>query len=245
MFARFLKSRRLRIVIVLLAIVTGAWALTRPDPDAAPVVAGTKNTITVLDFSNLTSFDNLPEGWRHDTFWFTPPMELSLVEQQGKPALRCETNAGGSILARNADIDLTEFPLIEWSWFIEDPIESDIDERSKEGDDHPARLFMGFLDETGQKHHAEIIWSNRLFAPGEYKYIGEFAHYVANGLDENTGRWQSQSVDLLDIYRKVTGLQDKPRLKTIAIFCDSDNTGGHSVAYFTDVMMRKDNGDGS
>ncbi len=239
MFARLIKSRRFRLAIVLVAIAAGAWTWTRPDPDAAPVVAGGGNTVTVLDFTNLTSLDPLPEGWRHQIFWFTPPMELSLVTQQGKKALRCEANAGGSILARNTDIDLATFPLLEWSWFIEDPITSDIDERNKEGDDHPARLFLGFMDEAGQAHHAEIIWSNKLFAPGDYKYIGNFAHYVANGRDENTGKWQAQSVDLLDIYRTASGLHDKPRLKTIAIFCDSDNTGGHSVAYFTNVVMRK------
>ncbi len=239
MLARLLKSRLLRLAIVLLAIAAGAFYMTGPDREAAPVVAGAGTTIRVLDFSNLTGLDPLPEGWRHETFWFTPPMELSLVEQQGKKALRCETNAGGSILARNTDIDLVEFPVLEWSWFIEDPIESDLDERTKEGDDHPARLFMGFMDEAGQAHHAEIIWSNRHFKPGEYKYIGDFAHYVANGRDENAGKWQAQTVDLLDIYRKATGLQDKPRLKTLAVFCDSDNTGGHSVAYFTDVVMRK------
>lgn len=240
------KPRKSRLRLIILVVIVDialalavVWYLTRSDPNAAPVVAGSGDTITVLDFSNLTSLDPLPEGWRHQTFWFTPPMELSLVTQQGKKALRCETNAGGSILARNTDIDLVEFPLIEWSWLIEDPIISNIDERSKEGDDHPARLFMKFLDEAGQEHDAEIIWSNRLFAPGDYKYIGDFAHYVANGLNENIRQWQAQSVDLLGIYRKATGLQDNPRLKTIAIFCDSDNTGGHSVAYFSDVVLRK------
>jgi len=232
-------SRLPVIAIALIAVAAAGWYLTRPDPDTAPVTAGTGTTITVLDFSNLTSTDKLPEGWQHHRFWFTPAMKLSLVKQQGKKALRCETNGGGSILARNTDIDLTIFPVLEWSWFIEDPIKSDIDERTKEGDDHPARLLMGFMDEAGQEHEAEIIWSNRHFKPGDYKYIGGFAHYVANGRDENIGRWQQQSVDLLDIYRASTGLQDNPRLKTIAIFCDSDNTGGHSVAYFSDVVMRK------
>jgi hypothetical protein len=239
MLGKSIKPRLFQLAVILLLVAGSLWYLTKPAPDAAPVVAGAGNSVTVLDFSNLTSLDDLPKGWSHRRFWFTPPMEMSLTEHQGKQTFRCETNAGGSILARNTDIDLVEFPLIEWSWFIEDPIKSDVDERSKEGDDHPARLLLGFMDEAGQEHHAEIIWSNRHFKPGEYKYIGDFPHYVANGLDENTGRWQAQSVDLLGIYYKVTGLQDKPRLKNIAIFCDSDNTGTHSVAYFTDVVLRK------
>ncbi len=62
---------------------------------------------------------------------------------------------------------------------------------------------------------------------------------MANGLDENVGRWHHQKVDLLKIYRTITKRDDNPRLKTVAIFCDSDNTGGHSVAYFSDVVVGK------
>ena len=54
---------------------------------------------------------------------------------------------------------------------IELPIRSPLDERTREGDDHRARLFLRFLTDRGDKRAMEVIWGNCL-KPGDYKYIG-------------------------------------------------------------------------
>src|SRR6516165_1274523 len=51
--------------------------------------------------------------------------------------------------------------------------------RVGEGDDHPARLFLRFATDRGEKRAMEVIWGNRL-KPGDYKYIGGFPHFVAD-----------------------------------------------------------------
>jgi hypothetical protein len=66
------------------------------------------------------------------------------------------------------DIDLAAYPMLAWRWFIELPIRSQLDERTRESDDHPARLFIRFLTDRGEKRASEVIWGNRL-KPGEYK----------------------------------------------------------------------------
>ena len=225
----------LAVIIVALA-AAGVWFM-RPDENENPLVAGAGDAVTVLEFSALSGFDTLPSGWNHRKFWFTPAMQLSLKTHVGVEAVRCKTDGGGSILGRNTDIELEAFPLLSWAWFIEQPITSEVDESTEAGDDHPARLLIRFDDSAGKRHYVEIIWSNRKFKPGDYKYIDDFPHYVANGLDENIGRWHHQQVDLLEIYRATSGMKDNPRVRMIAIFCDSDNTGGQSSAYFSDVKM--------
>jgi hypothetical protein len=37
-------------------------------------------------------------------------------------------------------------------------------ERTREGDDHPARLFLVFRTPTGEERRMEIIWGNELKA---------------------------------------------------------------------------------
>jgi hypothetical protein len=37
---------------------------------------------------------------------------------------------------------LAAYPVLAWRWYIELPIRSPPDERTREGDDHPARLFL-------------------------------------------------------------------------------------------------------
>ncbi|HEX3419036.1 MAG TPA: DUF3047 domain-containing protein [Stellaceae bacterium] len=81
-------------------------------------------------------------------------------------------------LCWNVDIDLAAYPMLAWRWYIELPIHSPLDERMREGDDHPARLFLRFATDRGEKRAMEVIWGNRL-KPGDYKYIGGFPHFVA------------------------------------------------------------------
>lgn len=236
------------LVAVALAITAAAtagtvfayqWWLDRP---VNPVTADGSPEVMVMDFSKPVTLDPPARGWRHRTFWTRPAMMLSQGAKDDRQALRCETDASGSIFGRFTDVELGDYPELAWTWLIEKPIESDLDERTVEGDDHPARLFIAFEDTDSARHHVEIIWANKLFKPGEYKYIGDFPHYVANGGNDNVGKWYEEKVDLLGIYRKTTGRSDAPRVKFISIFCDSDDTRTSSIAYFGKVWIVKAGG---
>jgi hypothetical protein len=41
----------------------------------------------------------------------------------------------------------------------------------------------------------EVIWGNRL-KPGDFKYIGGFPHFVADGGDDRVGQWLHEKIDL-------------------------------------------------
>jgi len=139
--------------------------------------------VTVMDFSAPFSLDPLPAGWYHRTFWTRAPMRTAFAVKDGVPALRFETRSTASMLFRHVDLDLADYQFLIWRWYIEEPIESPLDERTREGDDHPARLFLVFRTTTRQDRRMEIIWGNKLKA-GDYKYIGGFPHYVADGSNE-------------------------------------------------------------
>jgi hypothetical protein len=62
-------------------------------------------------------------------------MTIAFTVKDGVPSMRFET--------RDSDIDLAAYPMLAWCWFIELPIRSALDERTREGDDHAARLFFG------------------------------------------------------------------------------------------------------
>ena len=215
-----------------------AYSYFHPSPESNPIVAAAgADSVTVLPWATVGDFSNPSLGWVDHKFWMVAPMQLSYGDFRGKQALKCETNSSASIFSRTTDIQVGDFPTLSWDWRVDVPISSPLDESTKEGDDHPARLLLKVEDTEGGNHAFEIIWSNRKYKPGDYKYIGDFAHYVANGLDENTGVWQHQEVNLMGIYRDVFGRDDYPVLKSIGVFCDSDNTGARSVAYFTDIKM--------
>ena len=201
-----------------------------------PVLAGSGPTVTLMDFAVPIDFSPLPEGWWHRTFLTKPAMQLSFVEKSGVKAIRCETAGSGSIFGRFTDIDLAQFPTFTWNWLVEQPVVAAVPETEGKGDDHPARFLLELRDSTARPHHFEIIWSNGAFKAGQWKIIGDFHHYVANGGDartgENTNMWFNEKVNLIELYQTFTGLKDTPRLTNISIFCDTDDTGTKSIAYF-------------
>jgi hypothetical protein len=162
-------------------------------PDGGPVV-------TVMDFGRSFPLDPLPSGWKHQKFWTRAPMTMAFTVKDGVPSMRFETHDSGSMLFRHIDIDLAAYPMLAWRWYIELPIRSPLDERTREGDDHPARLFLRFLTDRGDKCAMEVIWGNRL-KPGDYKYIGTFPHFVADADEDRVGRWFDERIDLARVYR--------------------------------------------
>jgi hypothetical protein len=223
------------LVLSLLLLLTGCDA----GRERVNVLAANgEPELVVMDFATPFPLNPPPPGWYHRTFWTRAPMQMSFATKDGVPALRCQTHASGSMLYRHVDIDLADYPRLAWRWFVEVPIDSPLDERTRAGDDHPARLFIAFKTAMGEDRRMEVIWGNRLKA-GDYKYIDKFPHYAANGGNENVGRWHAEEIDLKAIYRHIWRDGAPARIVDTAIFCDSDDTRTESIAYFADVVMKR------
>ena len=201
--------------------------------------------LVVMDFRTPLALDPLPDGWRHRTFFRTEPMQISFVPKDGRPSIRLATHRSASMLYRFTEIPLSQYPLLSWDWFVEQPIESEIDETTKAGDDHPARLYLSFRSAAGETYAMEIIWGNRKLRAGDWKYLesfwssNRFPHYVARGGNENTRRWHDERVDLRELYRKNWGDPAGASLQEVALFCDTDATGAQSTAYFSMVRVER------
>jgi hypothetical protein len=154
------------------------------------------------------------------------------------PSMRFETHDSASMLFRHVDIDLAVYPMLAWRWFIELPIRSLLDERTREGDDHPARLFLRFVTDHGEKRAMEVMWGNRL-KRGDYKYISSFPHFVADAGDERVGHWLDERIDLVRVYSEIWKDAAPANLIDVAVFCDSDDTHTASIAYFAYVRLER------
>jgi hypothetical protein len=220
--------------VIILATGYAAYTWLRPPfwDTGNPLVMGVA-PIKLLDDLDT---DNLGVGWRERTFFRITPTQYQMTKEDDAPALRCTTHNSGSILARDTDIALSDLPILSWQWKVTMPIESTIDEDLEDGDDHPLRFYLRFVNEAGESKSAEIIWSNRIYAPGDYKIIGTFHHLVANGLDKNVGVWHDQTVDLRQLYSDIGGT-GAARLQVLGFFCDSDNTGADSDGFFREIVL--------
>ena len=225
-------------VVLYLAILAAVyfWG-TRLRP-VNPVTAGDGPEVTVIDASEPVPSRSQPRVGSLE-IPDAPANAGRPGRKDGVPAIRCTTDASASIFGRYADIDVERFPILAWSWLVEKPVESELDERTVEGDDHPARLYVRYRDEDGGEHSMEIIWANKHFQPGDYKYLHNFPHFVAQTGNREVGKWVEEEVDLLAIYRKISEREDRPHAIIVSIFCDTDDTGTSSVAYFGDIKLRE------
>lgn len=225
---------------ILVVLVLGAYQIffrANQFDSGAPLLASAAKDGRIELVDDGLDVNNLPDGWLHRTFFNITPTEYTVVNVDERVALHCSTDNSGSILARDMLINLADFPTLKWQWKIDKPLVSDIDEETKDGDDHPARFFVMFKDAEGDRKAAEIIWSNERFKAGDYKIINGFYHLVANGLQENVGKWHDQTIDLEKLYRKIGGEGTDVNIGLLGFFCDSDNTGGSTSAYFADVHL--------
>jgi hypothetical protein len=106
---------------------------------------------------------------------------------------------------------------------------SPLDERTREGDDHPARLFLRLLTDRDEKGAMEVIWGNRL-QPGDCKYLRSFPHFVADAGDERVGHWLDERIDLARVYAEIWKDAVPAHLVDVAVFCDSDDTASATSA---------------
>jgi hypothetical protein len=79
---------------------------------------------------------------RSAALWLETPKILDadthddgLHGEGGVQSMRFETRDSASMLVRHVDIDLAAYPTLAWRWYIELPIRSPLDERTREGDE--------------------------------------------------------------------------------------------------------------
>jgi hypothetical protein len=240
-FMRGVRVRPYWIAASVMLAVAGVGACDAlRDPERINVLAaGNARSVAFMDFAAPMALDPPPAGWWHRTFWTRNAATYAQVRKDGVAALKVSTDNSASMLVRFVDIDLAAYPALAWKWFVEQPIESALDERTDEGDDHPARLFIAFRNAKGERRALEIIWGNRVLGRGDLKFRGSFPHYVANGGNRNIGRWHDEQVDLLALFKRFWPEDQPGRITDIAIFCDSDETGTRSIAYFADVRLER------
>lgn len=234
-------SPRQRVLAVLLSAGCAALAACGGGERENVLVPDGSPSFTLMDFRSPLPLDPVPAGWRHRTFLRHPPMEISFVTKEGRPAIRLATSDSASMLFRHVDVALDVYPELSWDWYIEQSIESPLDESTVAGDDQPARLYLEFESASGESHAMELIWGRQLRA-GAWKILTfyrlfRFPHYVVNGGDEKLRRWLHERVDMGSLYRERFGDPKGAHLLEIALFCDSDDTDTESVAYFSDIRV--------
>ena len=81
------------------------------------------------------------DGWKSKAF--SGLTRYALTNENGRTALHARSNAAASGLYREMSIELGKTPILNWTWQIGN-ILAGADERTRAGDDYPARVYVIF-----------------------------------------------------------------------------------------------------
>jgi len=226
------------------------------------IVASTQALLPSLFSSAALLADGLPEGWKtYRLFRFKPLTEYAVVNVAGTKVVHARASASASGIVHPVSVDLNEYPLAEWRWRVPKLIEN-ADNTQPAAADAPARVIFTFeggreklpADERLNYDLAKALTGNSL-PYATLMYIWEpnrkegeiITHYnttrvkmvVAGNSQRDLSRWHEARVNVLEDFRRAFG-EEPPRVKSVGIMSDSDNTGSSVEAWFGDIRFRKE-----
>jgi hypothetical protein len=229
-------------------------------PPASPAYPASGHDPT--PFSTAVVLEVLPPGWRHVRLSrLKKPTEYRLTPLEGgSVAMMADADSSASVLQFETVVDLNEFPFLSWSWKVPDIIAT-ANNSLAQVEDSPARVIVAFEggrdklpdDEKinydlakaiggNELPYATImyIWENHLpqGAVIPHHFSTRVQMVVAGSGRERLGVWNREVVNLLEDYRRIFE-EEPPRVKSVGIMSDSDNTGTHTTAYYGDIRFLK------
>jgi Protein of unknown function (DUF3047) len=211
----------------------------------------------VGSFSAAKPGDVLPSGWR---VWHLSnlkrPTEYRLVDHDGRTVIFARARSSASGLIFPVSIDPKEYPLLHWRWNVPALIRR-ADNTRRATEDSPARIVIAFDGDRSKLPLEERLFADqfRLFTQQEFPYAllmyiwenrapvgsvidnlhtSRIKMIVADSGDENLGTWREQTRNVYEDYRRAFG-EEPPRIRSVGIMTDTDNTGEEAEAYYGDV----------
>ena len=179
--------------------------------------------------------------WRHESF--SGETHYALVEEDGTTFLQARSEDAASALLREISVDLNKTPYINWRWRVSRTYGEGIDERSKSGDDYPARVYLvvrdGFL--PWQVLAVNYVWSSRQPVGSHWPnaYTDRAMMLAVRSGDAGLGHWQEEKRNVREDFKRLFG-RDIDSVDAVAIMVDSDNYHGSAHSDFGDIRFSED-----
>lgn len=176
-------------------------------------------------------------GWEEKSFVGNTRYEIVDTEQ-GK-ALHARALGSASGMFKKVRIDLTRTPWLHWSWRVDKTFAGN-DERSKAGDDYPARVYV--VVDGGmffwRTRAVNYVWSSN--QPVEASWPNAFtgnAMMIAVRSDAaDAGHWVQERRNVREDLKRLFG-KDFTHIDAVAVMTDSDNTGQSASALYGDIYF--------
>ncbi len=209
------------------------FATPRLEPDASGRIRIPLSDVRV----SRVPAEGVPEGWSVKEF--AGHGVVSLVRDEGQLALKLTSARASFALYRDVIVDLAATPWLTWSWKVTHlPPGGDV--RSPGTDDEAAQLYVVFPRWPAPLSQSDVlgyVWDSR--APVQTRITSPKAGNVKIIVlrSGDGGRaWQREARDVAADYVATFG-RTPPRVGTIALMVDSNDTQSEAEALFSDIAF--------
>ena len=179
-------------------------------------------------------------GWEEKSF--VDHTRYSLIENSGKTVLKAQANGAASGMFRKIHVDLNKTPYLNWSWKI-DNIYQGNNERSKQGDDYPARVYVVVSGGLffWRTRAINYVWSSNQAVGTTWNnaYTGNAKMLAVRSGSQAIGQWLTEKRNIRDDLQTLFG-EEIDEIDAVAIMTDSDNTKQSATAYYGDIFLSSD-----
>jgi len=206
--------------------------------------------LTVLVAQNLAAEPTLMlgefsrnrlDGWERKDFKGETRYRLQTLD--GIEVLKADSHAAASGLFKEQRIDLEQTPFLNWSWRIADRL-TGLNEQSKPGDDYAARIYVVVKGGLAfwQTKAINYVWAGNTAKDTAWPnaFAGDHAMMMAlRGPEAALNVWYTEKRNVRADLKKLFG-EDLNAIDAVALMTDTDNSGGHVLAYYGDIWFSKD-----
>lgn len=165
-----------------------------------------------------------------------------VVERDGLPALEAQAQGQASARFLEEDLSLEETPYLKWCWQV-DSIYPALNEKTKNGDDYPARLYV--VNKTGilpwQVEAINYVWSSNEAKDSHWDnaFTDRAVLLAVESGADKVGQWVPEVRDLRADYAALFD-STPSKISGLALMADGDNAGGSATAYFRGLSLSSD-----
>ena len=128
--------------------------------------------------------------------------------QSGQPALFADSRGTASGLYREIRVDLQRTPWLNWSWRV-NKVLSGLDERTKAGDDYPARVYVVVSGGAAfwKTRSLVYVWSSNqpVGATWNNPYTSNARIMALRSATKDAGRWVNEKRNIRADFRQLFG----------------------------------------
>lgn len=167
--------------------------------------------------------------------------DITVVKTHFGNALHLKSANSSSAIYRAMDVDLKEFPYLNWRWKVT-KIPKGADVRKKSADDQAAQVYVVFprWPEPINSKLVGYIWDSS--APAGLSLHSTKSrntrYVVVKSGREGLGDWHNEKRNVYEDYRALFK-EEPPKAGSVTIMIDSDDTDSTAESFIGDIYFSK------